>query len=215
MRNSKNNIKSNKSFINYLNIFNLLIMESNAVKRAYPGMFLGYIYEYSTGPSGVYKKDDKLFASISGDIFIDRNHTPPRIEVKNESTEFIPKLGEEVYVKITKISKNAATCEILASKTKPIKNRIIGLIKSENVKNDFRDFDMFDCFVPGDIVLCKIISIDQTNFIYLSTGEAHLGVVFAWSPITKNIMMPISFEKMICLDTKIEERRKVAKPISI
>ncbi len=187
----------------------------NTNKRAYPGMFLGYIYEYSTGTSGVYKKDDKLFSSITGDIVIDKNHTPPKIEVKNESTQYIPKIGDEVYVRITKVSKNAATGEILSSKTKPIKNPITGLIKSENVKNDYREFDMFDCFVPGDIVLSKVISIDQTNFIYLSTNDPHLGVVFAWSPITKNIMMPISFDKMVCLDTKIEERRKVAKPTSI
>jgi exosome complex component CSL4 len=190
-------------------------MELNTTKRAYPGMFLGYIYEYSTGPSGVYKKDDKIFASISGDIVIDRNHTPPKIEVRNESTEYIPKIGDEVFIRISKVSKNAATGEILSSRIRPIRNPIIGLIKSENVKNDFRDFDMFDCFVPGDVVLSKIISIDQTNFIYLSTQDPHHGVVFAWSPITKNIMMPVSFEKMICLDTKIEERRKVAKPNSL
>jgi exosome complex component CSL4 len=190
-------------------------MELNSTKRAYPGMFLGYIYEYSTGSSGVYKKDDKIFASISGEIIIDRNHTPPKIEVRNESTEYIPKIGDEVYIRITKVSKNAATGEILSSKIRPIRNPIMGLIKSENVKNDFREFDMWDCFVPGDIVLCKIISIDLTNFIYLSTQDPNHGVIFAWSPITKNIMMPISFQEMICLETKIKERRKVAKPTSI
>ena len=190
-------------------------MELNSMKRAYPGMFLGYIYEYSTGSSGVYKKDDKIFASISGEIIIDRNHTPPKIEVRNESTEYIPKIGDEVYIRITKVSKNAATGEILSSKIRPIRNPIMGLIKSENVKNDFREFDMWDCFVPGDIVLCKIISIDQTNFIYLSTQDPNHGVIFAWSPITKNIMMPVSFQEMICLETKIKERRKVAKPTSI
>jgi exosome complex RNA-binding protein Csl4 len=183
-------------------------------KKAYPGKFLGYIYDYSLGESGVYRKDDKIFASISGQVIVD-NSTPPKISIKNELTEYIPKIGDEVYVKMNKVTRNTAMGEILALKNKSIRIPIMGLIKSENVKNDYKDFDMTDCFVPGDIVFCKIISIDQTNYIYLSTQDQRYGVVFARSPMTNNIMMPISFEKMMCLDTKITETRKVAKPIGI
>jgi exosome complex RNA-binding protein Csl4 len=110
------------------------------------------------------------------------------------------------------VARLVATCEIVALKTKAIRLPIMGLIKAENVKNDFKDFDIFDMFVPGDIVFCKVISIDQTNFVYLSTADVNYGVVFARSPMTKNIMMPVSFDKMICLDTRIQESRKVAKP---
>lgn len=183
-----------------------------STKKAYPGLFLGYAYDFTLGDTGVYRKEDKIIASTSGEIVIDRSFNPPKIFVKNELSEYIPKIGDEVYAKVTKVSKNATTCEILALKSKPIRIPIVGLIKSENVKSDFRDFDMFDCFMPGDIVLCKVISIDQTNFVYLSTQDPNHGVVFARSPLTKNIMMPISFDKMICLDTKLQESRKVAKP---
>ena len=58
-------------------------------KKAYPGMFLGYSYDYSLGDSGVYRKEDKIFASISGDIVVESNFTPPRISIKNEITEYI------------------------------------------------------------------------------------------------------------------------------
>lgn len=182
-------------------------------KKAYPGMFLGYAYDYSLGDCGVYRKEDKIFSSISGEVYIDNNSSPPKISIKNEITEYIPKIDDEVYIKITKVMKNAANGEILALKSKVINIPIMGVIKSEGVKNDFKEFDMFDCFVPGDIVFCKVVSIDQTNFIYLSTKESPLyGVVFARSPLTNNLMMPISFDKMRCLDTNIEEQRKVAKP---
>jgi exosome complex component CSL4 len=186
--------------------------QNSLIKKAYPGMFLGYAYDYSVGEIGVYRKEDKIIASISGEIIIDKNANPPKISVKNELTEYIPKIGDEVYAKVTKVSKNSATSEILALKNKPLRVPIMGLIKSENVRNEYRDFDMFDCFVPGDIVFCKVISIDQTNFVYLSTQDVSHGVVFARSPLTKNIMMPMSFDKMVCLETKLQEPRKVAKP---
>ena len=102
--------------------------------------------------------------------------------------------------------------DIMTLKNKPIKVPIVGLIKYENVKTDFKEFELFDCFVPGDIVLCKVISIDQTNYIYLSTQDINYGVVFARSPLSGNIMLPISLDKMMCLDTKLVENRKVAKP---
>lgn len=184
----------------------------NKNKKAYPGKFLGYVYDYSLGDTGVYRKDDKIFSSISGEININTAFTPPKVSVKNESLEYIPKIGDEVYIRITKVTKNVAMAEIVSLKHKPIRIPIMGLIKYENVKGDFRDFDMFESFTPGDIVFCKVISIDQTNYIYLSTADSSYGVVFARSPITKNLMMPISFEKMKCLDTQIEETRKVAKP---
>jgi exosome complex component CSL4 len=192
-------------------------MENSNVKnkKAYPGKFLGYAYDYSVGDSGIYRKEDKIFASTSGEIIIDQNCIPPKISVKNELTEYIPKLGDEVYGKITKVTKNVSIVEILALKNKPIRIPIMGLIKYENVKSDFKDFDMFECFVPGDIIFCKVISIDQTNYIYLSTQDSQYGVVFARSPLTKNIMIPLTFDKMMCLDTKLQENRKVAKPFYI
>lgn len=134
-------------------------------RKAYPGMFVGYAYDYAVGESGVYRKDDKLFASISGQITIS-NSSPAKISIKNELTEYVPRIGDEVYGKITKVTKTMAMCEILALKDKVIRIPIMGLIKHESVKNDFRDFDIFDCFVPGDIILCRVISIDQSNYIY-------------------------------------------------
>lgn len=186
------------------------MVDSN--KKAYPGMFLGYAYDFTIGDSGVYKKDDKLFASMIGEVCLDKNCSPPRIYIKNEITEYMPKIGDEVFSKITKVTRYHSTCEIVAFKSKPLKNTIMAMIKYENVKNDFREFDMFECFVPGDVVLAKVISIDQSNFIYLSTADVNYGVIFARSSITKNIMMPVSFDKMLCVDTKIQETRKVAKP---
>ena len=179
---------------------------------AYPGKFLGYIYDYSLGETGVYKKEDKIFASISGEIIINTSFKPSKISVKNQLSEYLPKINDELYLKVTKVTKTIVIGEILATKDKVIRAPIMGLIKSDNLKQDFKEIDLFECYVPGDIVFCKVLSIDQTNYVYLSTSEPIYGVVFARSPLTKNLMLPVNYEKMMCFDTNLKENRKVAKP---
>ena len=190
------------------------MIEQSSLKKnfAFPGKFIGYIYDYSLGETGVYKKEDKIYASISGEISINNSFKPPKIAVKNELTEYMPKIHDEVYLKVSKVTKNAVIGEILATKDKVIRVPIMGLIKSDNLKQDFKEINLFECYVPGDIVYCKVLSIDQSNYIYLSTNEPIYGVVFARSPLTKNLMLPVNYEKMICLDTNLKENRKVAKP---
>jgi len=185
------------------------------LKQAYPGLLLGYTYNYAFGDRGVYRKDDKIFASLSGQIIIDNNSIPPKISIKNESKEYMPKIGDEVFMRVTKVTKNVTMGDILSLKNKVINIPIIGLIKYENVKKDYKDFDMSECYCCGDIVYCKVISIDQSNYIYLSTQDNNYGVVLGRSNFTNNIMMPVAFDKMLCIDTKIHEPRKVAKPLYI
>jgi exosome complex component CSL4 len=180
--------------------------------KAYPGKFLGYIYDYSLGEIGVYKKDDKIYSSLSGEVSINSTFKPPKISVTNKLSEYLPKVNDEVYLKITKVTRNVALGEISSTKERPIRVPILGLIKSENIKQDYKEVDLFDCFVPGDVVFCKVLSIDQTNYVYLSTQDHSYGVVFARSPLTKSLMLPLNFEKMMCLDTNLKETRKVAKP---
>jgi len=187
--------------------------EQDDIVKAYPGKYLGYTFDYSLGDTGVYRKEDKIYASLFGEIIINNKFKPPMISVKNNLNEYIPKIGDEVYFKVSKTTKTTSFGEIVASKDKAVKIPIAAIIKSDNVKQDFRDFDMFDCFVPGDIVFCKILSVDQTNYICLSTQDVSYGVVFARSPLTKGLMMPLNFENMLCMDTKINEKRKVAKPM--
>lgn len=187
-------------------------MDNTFNKKAYPGKFLGYAYDYSIGESGVYRREDKIFSSTSGEIVIDNSYLPPRIMVKNELSEYLPRISDEVYCKVNKVTKNSVFVDIIGSKNKIFRTSISGIIKYECVKADFKDFDIFEFFVPGDIVLARVISIDQTNFIYLSTQDPQHGVIFARNSLSKELMMPVSFEKMMCLDTKIQETRKVAKP---
>ncbi len=182
------------------------------MSKAYPGKVIGKIYNYSLG-EGVYRKDDNIIASLKGEVIVDTNVNPPKISVsRSKETSYKPKIGDEVYCKVTKVTKNFSNCDIIATKEYLIGIPISATIRSESVKNDFKDFDMFDCFKPGDVILAKIISTDLTNLILLSTVDVDHGVVFGRSLLSENLMMPISFDKMLCMDSGIYERRKVAKP---
>ena len=182
------------------------------MNKVFPGKLLGQIYNFSLG-KGVYKKDDNIFSSLSGEVVLDESSIPPMISVVNKNKiEYKPRINDEVYCKITKVTKHYSNCEILATKSKKLENIIQATIRSESVKNDFKDFDMFDCFCPGDIILAKVISTDLTNIVFVSTTEINHGVVFGRSLLSDNLMMPVSFENMLCMDSGITEKRKVAKP---
>ena len=177
-----------------------------------PGQFLGYIYNYEIGERGIFQKEDKLYSSLTGILKLTQKKDKIILSVESSSNNnYIPNEDDEIYAKITNIQGSFAYCVIFAAKGKLIAP-LQGIIKHEHIKDEYKEFDIYDCFLPGDIILGKIISIDQSNYIYVSTRDKSHGVVFAKSNISNEIMMPISFDKMQCLYTNNIELRKVAKP---
>ena len=130
-------------------------------EKVIPGQFLGYIFEYTMGEVGVFKKDDKLYSSLTGKISLDSKTNPPTINIISDSNNYQPHIKDEIYGKITKVLKTMAFCEIFATKDKLIMP-LQGIIKHENIKNDYKDFDIFDCFIPGDIIFGEIFAVDQS-----------------------------------------------------
>lgn len=68
-------------------------------------------------------------------------------------------------------------------------------------------------FRPGDILLCRVISLGDAGAGYLlTTAENSLGVVIAKSE-AGSAMVPVSWTEMQCTTTYAKEHRKVAKVI--
>ena len=132
-----------------------------------PGQFLGYIYNYSIGESGIFQKEDKLYSSLTGILKLSQKEGNTILSVESSSNNnYIPHEDDEIYAKITNIQGSFAYCEIFAAKGKLIAP-LQGIIKHEHIKDEYKEFDIYDCFLPGDIILGKIISIDQSNYIYV------------------------------------------------
>lgn len=180
--------------------------------KAHPGKFLGNIYTYSLG-EGTYRKEDNIFSSLLGEIHVDEESNPPKISVKKTGNHgYKPNIGDEVYAKVLKVNKYQVSCDIVSTKFKKLISPIQATLRLDSVKADFKDFDIFSCYVPGDIILAKIIATDLTSSIFLSTIDPAHGVVFARGQYSDSLLLPKSFDEMICLDTEIVEKRKVAKP---
>lgn len=56
----------------------------------------------------------------------------------------------------------------------------------------------------------EVISLGDKNSYYLSTAKNEYGVIFATS-MAGAVMVPVSWESMMCPKTKMTEQRKVAK----
>ena len=77
---------------------------------------------------------------------------------------------------------------------------------------------MEELFRPGDVIRAEVISLGDAQAFYLSTAKVELGVLSALAPpaagtSAADLMVPISWEEMICPKTLQRAKRKVAKPI--
>lgn len=70
---------------------------------------------------------------------------------------------------------------------------------------------MYRSFRPRDIVVAEVISLGDKHAYFLSTARNELGVIFAKCAISKETMVPISWERMQCPKTETIEHRKVAQ----
>jgi exosome complex component CSL4 len=90
-----------------------------------------------------------------------------------------------------------------------------GAIRMEDIRAGASEqIHLPDCFRPGDLVACRIISLGDSRRYFLSTAETELGVIRAMND-KGQAMIPISWKEMECPQTGIKEPRKCAKPIAL
>ena len=105
-----------------------------------------------------------------------------------------------------------ANVEILAVGGVAVEDAFSGVIRAQDVRaTEVDKVDIYDCFVPSDVVRARVLSLGDSRSYYLTTAENPLGVVRARSPFTGEAMTPVSWEEMECPSTKQRQKRKVAK----
>ncbi|KAG5421655.1 CSL4 [Candida metapsilosis] len=92
-----------------------------------------------------------------------------------------------------------------------------GIIRSSDIRSTERDKCVVgQCFKPGDVVRCMIISLGDGQNYYCSTARNDLGVVLAKSVGgAGGVMYPVDWQNMIDLDTGVVEKRKNANPFIV
>lgn len=98
--------------------------------------------------------------------------------------------------------------------TSDLGEKFEGVLNSKDVRSTERDsVNLTDFFQTGDILRCKVLSIGDSNFYYLSTMGDDLGVLFtrSWGGIGE-LMYPLDWKTCFGPFTGCEEERKMAKP---
>ena len=134
-----------------------------------------------------------------------------REEVLGGGGIVLPEVGDVVVCKVGRIADAYAKVQIFCVGNRPLKRPVEGMIRKQDVRaHEIDTVVMSECFLPCDLVKCKVISLGDRRSYFLTTARPELGVVSAKSE-SGNQMDPVSWEKMVDPVTKLEEKRKVAK----
>ena len=206
-----------------------------------PGDRLGTIRQARPG-IGTYVKGGHIYASLLGnlslcpaennenkqDAVIDediKNKTPNYVcfiqSSKLPASAQVLKAGQTVIGRVSRITPQNALVEIrVAEGVGPLRMPYYeGAIRLEDIRSFSSEKSeesvapvLADCFRPGDLVACRIISMGDTRRYFLTTAETELGVIRAERKGTP--MVPVSWKEMECPVTGVREPRKCAKPLA-
>ena len=154
-----------------------------------------------------------------------KNQVPPFVcsvvSSKPPATNQVLKVGQRVVCRVSRITPQNALVEIrVAEGVGPLRlPHYEGAIRLEDVRSFVSSSKqeeniatvLGDCFRPGDLVVCRVISMGDSRRYFLTTAETELGVVRAQR---KGVpMIPVSWKEMECPETGAREPRKCAKPV--
>jgi len=199
-----------------------------------PGEPLRFAEEFRSG-AGTYVRDQHVVAAVVGTARVvpaaaDSGDRRPVVEVVRHTEgdsgydltstraraggSLIPCVGDEVFARVTRVNPRLCNAEIVTVNGAATTDAFSGVIRTQDVRVTETDkIDMYDCFVPGDVVRAKILSLGDTRSYYLTTAANEYGVVRAKSPFTGEQMVAASWEEMECPSTKQRCKRKVAKVV--
>eukprot|EP00771_Trimastix_marina_P002089 gnl/Trimastix_PCT/3201.p1 GENE.gnl/Trimastix_PCT/3201~~gnl/Trimastix_PCT/3201.p1 ORF type:complete len:192 (+),score=23.51 gnl/Trimastix_PCT/3201:64-639(+) len=180
-----------------------------------PGQFLAFQNTGYAPSDGTFTRGNGIYASLAGTAHASTGASP-QLQVTHgelqEKDTVVPQTGDIVMARITKISPRFASVRILCVGNRVLKEEFAGVIRKEDVRaTEIDKVEIYKSFRPGDVVLAEVISLSDSRAYSLSTAKNELGVVFAQS-VVGEVMVPVSWQEMLCPRTKIREFRKVAQP---
>ena len=192
-----------------------------------PGDRLGTIRQDLLPSTGTYVQSGHLYASAMGTLTLDKPIVKGKSKTLCHPVQVIhpqpnpPQslhVGQVILGRVMRLSIQQAFVDVLAehgslvSAQSSLTKAGEGIIRREDVRAGATDqVQLQDMFRPGDLVLCRILSLGDRRLV-LGTAEPALGVVQAYSLTSKQPMTPVSWKEMQCPMTGEKELRKCAKP---
>jgi exosome complex component CSL4 len=140
----------------------------------------------------------------------------PQGRVRLPATSQVLRIGQLVVGKVVRITPQNAVVDIRAAEhAGALRSPHEGAIRMEDVRTGATEqVALGDCFRPGDLVVCRVLSLGDSRRYFLSTAETELGVIRATT--SRGVpMIPISWKEMECPETGVKELRKCAKPVHL
>mmetsp|Transcript_86537 Transcript_86537/g.150672 ORF Transcript_86537/g.150672 Transcript_86537/m.150672 type:complete len:187 (-) Transcript_86537:355-915(-) len=179
-----------------------------AIQIVYPGSLLAQEGQVAAG-EGCYTRNGKVYSSLAGVVSVQDGVV--RVVQSKENT-VVPRIGDLVTGKVTKISKRIVHLNIMLVNQTPLESPYKGLLRIEDVRAIEKDaVDIARSFRPNDIIVAEVLSMGDSRNYYLTTAKEHLGVIYATS-VAGYPMKPYNWQEMVCVHSGIREWRKVAKP---
>lgn len=162
---------------------------------------------------GCYLSRGFLIASKPGPVIKNKNDSGEEISIGNATAPISINIGQKVLARVTRIKTENIFVSIIAINESTLTQPLEGVIKRKDIITKGVDSLLVEeCFIPGDIIRAKIGSFGDSKKLQLITTDEDCGVIFARSQLTGQLMLPFSFEEMICPVSETKEKRKVAKP---
>ncbi|MEM3670964.1 MAG: exosome complex RNA-binding protein Csl4 [Thermoprotei archaeon] len=139
-----------------------------------PGESVGVAEEYV--PDGNVVEDNGILRSlVVGSV--QKNDEKHTVSVSRLSKGLmLPEKGEILYGVVTDVKPKMVSLDIVSSSDKPFANPFLGLLPVSMI-DERRVETAEECFIPGDVVLCKVVS-EKPPYV-VSTKSPDLGVIKA------------------------------------
>eukprot|EP00163_Fabomonas_tropica_P015455 TRINITY_DN28250_c0_g1_i1.p1 TRINITY_DN28250_c0_g1~~TRINITY_DN28250_c0_g1_i1.p1 ORF type:complete len:207 (+),score=27.51 TRINITY_DN28250_c0_g1_i1:209-829(+) len=176
-----------------------------------PGQRLGPVSDYTPG-KGTYARGEFIYASVVGAREVVQEGGADVMHVRKQGEDIVvPKIGDIVTGKVTKITPRFAGVEIICVGSTPLHESFQALVRLQDVRS--HDIDRCEIplsFRPGDIIRAIVISLGDSRSYFLTTAQKELGVIAAKSAEARAQMVALSWDTMMCPETRTKEFRKVA-----
>ncbi|XP_075210989.1 exosome component 1 Csl4 [Lycorma delicatula] len=191
-------------------------MKRNKIENAVcvPGLRICLADSTHTAGRGTYERQGYIYSSLAGLLQLIPQEKGFLVEVHSSNEQsIVPVPGNIVTAEVITINRRFAKCQIKCIGDTVLTRPYRGVLRKEDIRATEKDrVEVYDSVRPGDIILARVLPINEVQSYQLSTAENELGVVIAHSEAGIS-MVPVSWTEMQCPKTYHKEKRKVAKVV--
>lgn len=154
----------------------------------------------------VFEHDGKIISCVVGKPVFDREARKLSVEAVKEL--LIPRPGDRIKGRVTKVQDTFAVVEILVIGKKISRSNFIGLLYISRVARR-RIRKMTEVLKAGDLISAEVVAVNN-GAVYLSTADSSDGVFLGYCSRCGDVLKYVSKNKLACQSCGARESRKIS-----